>query len=126
MKHTNGEPPQAGWLAARVRRSVERVAARAGALRVGVVDGEALRVDPVREVDRGAGQVRRAHAVDHDGYAAEVLDDIAVEVALVEEEVVAQAGTATRLHSDPELKVVAAFLLQKSLDLDRGHLGEVD
>src|SRR6266498_2073928 len=47
-------------------RSVERVAAGAGALRVGVVDGEALGVDPVGEVDGGAGQVGRAHPVDDD------------------------------------------------------------
>ena len=52
--------------------SVERVAAGAGALRVGVVDGEALRVDPVDEVDRGAGQVRHAHPVDHDLDPAEL------------------------------------------------------
>src|SRR5689334_3027325 len=46
--------------------SVEGVAARAGALRVGVVDGEALGVDAVREVDGGAAQVGRAHPVDDD------------------------------------------------------------
>src|SRR2546429_3601417 len=40
---------------------VERVATRARALRVGVVDGEALGVDPVGEVDGGAGQVGRPH-----------------------------------------------------------------
>src|ERR1044072_6110179 len=109
-----------------LERSVEGVAAGAGALRVGVVDREPLRVDPIREVDRGAGKVGRAHAVDDDGHTAEVLDDIAVELTLVEEEVVAQAGAATRLHSDPELKVVAAFLLNQGLDLDSGHLSEVD
>src|SRR6185369_16526959 len=46
--------------------SVERVAAGAGAGRVRVVDGEALLVDPVDEVDRGAGQVGDAEAVDDD------------------------------------------------------------
>ena len=59
--------------------SVERVAAGAGALRVGVVDREALRVDAVDEVDRGAGQVRRAHPVDDDLDAAEVRTTVAVE-----------------------------------------------
>src|SRR6185436_19076209 len=73
--------------------SVERVAAGAGALGVRVVDREALGVDAVHEVDRGAAQVRGAHPVDNDLNPAEVTDLVAVEAALVEEELVAKAGT---------------------------------
>src|SRR2546430_13785155 len=73
---------------------VERVATRARALRVGVVDGEALGVDPVGEVDGGAGQVGRAHPVDHDLDGTfpgrELAHDVTVERPLVEEELVAQ------------------------------------
>ena len=46
--------------------SAERVAAGAGVAGVRVVDGEALGVDPVGEVDGGAGQVGGAHPVDDD------------------------------------------------------------
>src|SRR5262245_8456086 len=78
--------PRAGPLR---NRSVERVAAGARPLCVGVVDGEALRVDAVGEVDGGAGEVGRAHPVDHDLDAAKVLHVVAVEGALVEEELIA-------------------------------------
>src|SRR5664279_1712454 len=44
--------------------SVEGVAARAGVLRVGVVDREALLLDGVDEVDDGAVQVGFGHPVD--------------------------------------------------------------
>ena len=49
------------------RASVERVAAGAGAGGVGVVDGEALLLDGVDEVDRGALDVGGAHPVDGQG-----------------------------------------------------------
>src|SRR5689334_21045550 len=65
---------------------VERVAAGAGALGVRVVDGETLRVDPVREVDRRAAQVRRAHPVDDDLEPVVLGDLVAVQRALVEEQ----------------------------------------
>ena len=80
----------------------ERVAAGAGSAGVGVVDGEALLLDGVDEVDRRAREVGRAHPVDDDAHAAEVGDDVAVEGALVEEELVAQAGAATGLHGDAQ------------------------
>jgi hypothetical protein len=95
----------AGWL-------VEGVTARAGALGVGVVDGEALLVDAVDEVDRRAGEVRHAHPVHHDLDAAELGDLVAFEVALIEEELVAQAGTAAWLNRHSQAQVVAPFLLQ--------------
>src|SRR5690349_20629068 len=106
--------------------SVEGVAARAGVLRVRVVDREALRVDPVGEVDRGAGQVRAAHPVDDDLDTAEVAHDVAVERALVEEQLVAQAGAATRLYGDTQAQVVASLLLDQGLDLLRGDVGQDD
>src|SRR4051812_36750385 len=62
--HDNAPPSPGGRAAVArstrgsVRRgSVERVAAGAGAGGVRVVDGEALGVDPVSEVDLGTGQV---------------------------------------------------------------------
>src|SRR5689334_5129038 len=64
--------------------SVERVAARAGAGRVRVVDREALLLDRVHEVDRGTLEVRRAHPVRDDAHTVEVGDHVTVEVALVE------------------------------------------
>src|SRR4051795_12310346 len=93
LLRTSGErhaPPRTADAAA---RSVERVPARARVLRVGVVDGEALLLDGVGEVDHRAGEVRGAHPVDDDTDAVERLDDVPVQGALVEEELVAQAGT---------------------------------
>src|SRR5699024_1429385 len=85
--------------------SVEGVAAGAGPTGVRVIDGEALLLDGVGEVDSGAGQVRHAHLV-HDHFDAFVLAHrVAVEHALVEVELVDQAGTATRLHGDAQTQV---------------------
>src|SRR5437667_10206399 len=95
---------------------VERVAARAGALRVGVVDGETLGVDPVGEVDRRARQVGRAHPVhddlDGDAVGRELGDHVAVERALVEEELVPQARAAAGLDGDAQSKVIPALLVE--------------
>ena len=52
------------------RLAAEGVAAGAAAAGVRVVDGEALLLDRVGEVDRGAAQVRRAHPVDDHRHAA--------------------------------------------------------
>src|SRR5690242_9952769 len=104
----------------------EGVAAGAGAGGVGVVDREALLLDGVDEVDRGTVQVRGAHPVRDDLHAVEVLDDIAVEGALVEEELVAQAGAAAGLDGDAERQVIAAFLLQQGPDLLGGGVGQED
>src|SRR3954468_21741177 len=90
--------------------SVERVAAGTGPGGVRVVDREALLLDGVHEVDDRAVEVRRAHPGDHHGDAVEVAHDVAVEVPLVEEELVAQSGTAARLYRDTQLEIVAAFL----------------
>src|SRR5262245_43236972 len=74
--------------------SVERVSAgtRSGGVRV--VDREALLLDGVDEVDRGALHVGCAHPVDGQPHPAEFRAQVTVEGAVVEEEVVAQAGAA--------------------------------
>src|SRR3954465_9159939 len=112
-----GAAPAGGPASGRREVLVERVAAGAGTARVGVVDGEPLLLDGVDEVDRRAGEVGGAHAVDNDTDAAEVGDDVAVEGALVEEELVAQTRAATRLHGDAQLQVVATLLGQQAPDL---------
>src|SRR5690349_7938182 len=63
--------------------AAEGVAAGAAARGVGVVDREALLLDRVGEVDRGAAEVRSAHAVDDQRHAVLVEDEVAVEAALV-------------------------------------------
>src|SRR6201996_73667 len=104
--------------------SVEGVAAGAGAGRVRVVDREALLLDGVHEVDRGPHEVRRGHLIGHHADAAELLDDVAVERALVEVELVAQARATTRLHGHPQPQVVPALLGEQRANLGRGALGE--
>src|SRR5919112_566059 len=106
--------------------SVERVAAGAGAARVRVVDREALLLDAVDEVDNGTLQVRGRHPVDADLQAAEVAEQVAVELAIVEEQLVAQAGAATGLNGDAQVHVVAALLVEQRLGLERGGVGELD
>src|ERR1700761_1751158 len=106
--------------------SVEGVAAGAGAGRVRVVDREALLLDGVHEVDRGAHQVRRRHLIGHHAHAAELLDDVAVERALVEVELVLQARAAARLHGHPQPQVIATLLGEQRADLARGTFGEAD
>src|SRR6478735_1298297 len=114
-------PDRGGRALASVRRcgSAEGVAAGAAAARVGVVDGEALLLDGVGEVDRGALEVGGAHPVDDDLDTVEVADEVTVEAALVEVELVDQAGAAARLDTDAEAEVVATLLLEQALDLRR-------
>src|SRR4051812_13010740 len=100
------------------RGSAERVAAGAAATRVGVVDREALLLDRVGEVDRGALEIGRAHPVDDDLDTVEVADEVAVEAALVEVELVDQAGAAAGLDTHAQAEVVTTLLLEQALDLD--------
>src|ERR1700675_1679387 len=99
--------------APRRSRSVEGVAAGAGALRVRVVDREALLLDGVHEVDGRTGQVGSAHLVGHDMPGTESRVHVAVHLALVEVELVAQSRAPARLHCDTQPQVVAALLLQQ-------------
>src|ERR1700739_2766953 len=112
--------------ACRPAGSVERVAAGAGTGRVRVVDREALLLDGVHEVDRGAHEVRRGHLIGNHADAAELLDDVAVDRALVEVELVAQARPTSRLHGHPQSQVVPALLGEQCANLGRGALGEAD
>ncbi len=105
---------------------MERVSARARSRGVGVIDGEALLLDGVNEVDGGAAQVWGAHAVGDDTDATEVLDYVAVETAVIEEQLVAQARASTRLHCDAQRQIIAALGLEKSLHLARSLIGQDD
>src|SRR5580693_1895043 len=104
--------------ACRPAGSVEGVAAGAGAGRVRVVDREALLLDGVHEVDRGAHEVRRRHLIGHDANS--------VERALVEVELVLQTRATARLHGHPQPQVIPAFLGEQRADLARGGLGKAD
>src|SRR6478735_7209965 len=97
-------------------KSVEAVAAGAAAGRVGVVDREPLLRDRVLEVDRRAVEVRDAHVVDDDLDALEVDRVVAVEIALVEVELVNEAAASARLDGHAQTQVVAALLLEQALD----------
>src|SRR6478672_13762596 len=97
--------------------SAEGVAARAAAAGVRVVDREALLLDRVGEVDRGALEVGGAHPVDDDLDTVEVADEVAVEAALVEVELVDQARAAAGLDAHTQAQVVATLLLEQALDL---------
>jgi len=58
--------------------------------------------------------------------AAELAHHVAVDLALVEVQLVAQAGAATRLHGDAQPKVFAALLLQQAAHLDRRSIAKED
>src|SRR5918992_726560 len=108
----------------RCHTSAERTSAGARAARVGVVDREALLLDGVGEVDRGALEVGDAHPVHDHLDAAEVDERVAVQETLVEVELVDEARTTPGLHGDAKTQVVAALLLQKATNLVRGEVGE--
>src|SRR3954454_1978272 len=105
---------------------VEAVAAGAAAGRVRVVDREALLLDRVDEVDDGAREVGPAHPVDDDLDAGEVVELVALERALVEEQLVAQARATAGLHCHPQGEVVAALLVEEVLHLRGRGVGEED
>src|SRR6478735_2004355 len=121
-------PDRGGRALASVRRcgSAEGVAAGAAAARVGVVDGEALLLDGVGEVDRGALEVGGAHPVDDDLDTVEVADEVTVEAALVEIELVDQARAAAGLDTDAQAEVVTTLLLEQALDLGRRDVRQDD
>src|SRR5580693_849392 len=108
------------------RASVEGIAAGAGTRRVRVVDREALLLDRVHEVDGRAHQVRGTHLVGDDLDAAEIGDDVAVDVAFVEVELVAKPRAAARLHRDTQPEVLAALLREQRAHLGRSTVGQDD
>src|SRR5665213_244196 len=105
---------------------VERVPAGARAAGVRVVDREALLLDGVDEVDRRTGEVGLAHLVDDDVHAAEVLNLVAVNRAVVEVELVTQTGAATGLHRYSQREVGTTLLLKQRLHLGGGMIGNHD
>src|SRR6266540_2679576 len=88
---------------------VEALAAGAGALGVGVLDGEARLLERVEVVDAGATEVRRAHAVGDHLDTVDLAAHVALERTVVEEQRVAETGAAARLDRDPERQVFAAL-----------------
>ena len=62
-------------------------------------------------------QVRGAHLVGDHVHAAELGVDVAVDLALVEVELVAQSRAAARLHGDAQPQVVTAFRARRLLTL---------
>ena len=106
--------------------SVEGFAAGAGVLGVGVINGEALTLNRVGEVDRGAAQVGNAHAIDDDLNAVEGANRVAVEGTVIEVQLVDEAGAATGLNGDAQAQVVATLLLKEALHLRSCDVGEDD
>ncbi len=106
---------------------MEAVSTRAATARVRVVNGEALLLDGVLEVDGRTIEVRDAHLVDDDLDAvAELVRRIPIERTLVEVQLIDQAGASARLNRDAEAEVVATLLLEQTLDLQRRGIREAD
>src|SRR5215207_4328499 len=105
--------------------SVERVPARAAPLRVRVVDREALLLDRVLEIDRGAIEIRHAHLVDDDLDTRVVDDRVAVEQPLVEVELVDQPGASAGLDCHPQAEIIAPLLFEEVAYLVGGGLAQL-
>src|SRR5438309_5318223 len=75
---------------------------------------------------RRTAQIRPAHPVDDDLHTGEVGEDVAVEVALVEEQLVPQTRAAAGLDGDAQGEVLAPLLVEQGLDLRRRCVGEDD
>src|ERR1700712_2984670 len=90
---------------------------------VRVVDLEALLLDGVGVADSGTGKQRNAGAVHDQRHGASALDGlvdgkIAIEAALVEEELVLHARTATRLHRDPQPQIGTTLGIEQLANLE--------
>ena len=98
--------------------SVEGVAAGAGALRVGVVDREALLLDRVLEVDRWhrRGTGRSCGPTTTSTPSKATVASPSME-PLVEVELVDEAGAASGLDGETEAEVVTTLLLEQALHL---------
>jgi len=97
---------------------VEAVSTRATTVSVRVVDRETLLLDGVFEVDLRTIKVGNTHLVDNDLNAIAKLDArVAVEAALVEVELVDEAGATPGLHREAKSKVIATFLGQQAAHL---------
>ena len=91
---------------------------------LGLLDREALLLDGVDKVDGGAAKVRNAHTIDHEVEALVAENVVTFEVAVVEEELVAQTRTSAGLNGDPQRQVGTTLLLQQGLDLGGRGVGE--
>lgn len=105
---------------------MEGISAGAASRRIGVIDGEALLVDGVSEVDAGSAQIRCAHPVSHDGDTVVVCRDITIEFPIVEVELIAQTRAAARLHCNAQAQIISALCGEQGADLFDCHLGEGD
>src|SRR5699024_6381739 len=114
----HADPPGPSEVAPSVRRgrSVERGAAGAGTAGVRVGDGEPLLLDRVGEVDGRTAEVGHAHPVHHELVCVDRADVITVEVALVEVELVDEAGPAAELDGHAQAQIVANFLFEQATD----------
>jgi hypothetical protein len=97
-----------------------------GTLRVRVINREALLLDGVFKIDRGAINIGRAHFVYDNFDTVEVADIVIFHQALVKKQLVNQARTATRLHRNPQPQIIAALLLEEVLHLRCGGLSQRD
>jgi len=114
-------------------QSVEGLSASAASGGVGIVNGEALLLDAVGEVDGGTRQVGHAHTVDDDLDAVHLTAPggegahcVTVQETLIEVELVDQAGAASGLDGHAQAQVITPLLGQEAGDLRSGGLGEDD
>src|SRR5262245_24242016 len=105
----------------------EGFAAAAGGLRVRVHHLEAALLERVDVVERGAHEVEGALLVDDDADRPRLDRRVAFALAVVEGELVAQAGAASADHLQAErVRGELAFLREQIADATRGGLGDLD
>src|SRR5699024_307889 len=75
-------------------------------------------------VDRSALHIRRAHPVDRELQSVEVLEQVSIEITLVEEQLVTETGTPTRLHGNTQVHVIAALLFEEGPRRRSGGRGQ--
>src|SRR5699024_12325747 len=88
-------------------------------------DGVALLVDGGGGVGGRTTEVGNAHPVVDDLAAVELADGMTVEVALIEVELVDQAGAAAGRDSHTQAQIIASFLFEQAPDLVGSGRGEL-
>ena len=94
---------------------MEGVSTGATALRIRVIDSEALLLDGVLEVDRGTVEVWAALAVNNDSDTIKLNDGIAVFDPLIKEQLVNESRASARFNGQTQPIVSIVFLCQKVL-----------
>src|SRR5438093_6361103 len=122
--NTNMPGDQPGMLAGCAAALVEAVAAGAGSRRVGVVDLEPRLFQGLEPVQDGPSQIRGRHTVDADGDVAEQVLLVAVELAVVEVQRIAEAGAAAWLDGNPQEEIGVVLSLEKLGDLRGSRVGQ--